>query len=62
MHNTMLRSIVVLILVFTMNLVNAQESAYVVGVVFDKDGNPKESVNIGILGLPVGTSSAQDGS
>ncbi len=58
----MLRSILVLILAFAINLVNAQESAYVVGVVSDKDGNPKESVNIGILGLPVGTSSAQDGS
>jgi len=58
----MLRSFLVLILVFAMNLVNAQESAYVAGVVSDKSGNPKESVNIGVLGLPVGTSSAQDGS
>ena len=58
----MLRSIVVLILVFTINLVNAQKSAVISGIVSDKDGNPKESVNIGILGLPVGTSSGQDGS
>ena len=58
----MLRSFLVLTLVFAMNLVNAQESAYVAGVVSNKSGNPKESVNIGVLGLPVGTSSAQDGS
>ena len=58
----MLRSVVVLLFVFAINLVNAQESAFIKGVVSDKSGEPKESVNIGVLGLPVGTSSTRDGS